>query len=173
MRIKGMKLTRPGQLWSLAAYPRCSADAWGGVGSTARQGVKVRAVRCLAIAATMLMLGRSESVVAEDRIADAESAAKASASTPEGKKYENEVGAAFGRDQGKTLQACATKIKRPDLSDFHVFVRVNAAGQVEEALVKPSTDLATCLQGKLKGWNLATPPQADQWVRLNVRLRRK
>ena len=129
---------------------------------------------CLVIGlAAMLVSGGSRAVAAEDPVAVAESAAAAAAATPEGKKYEEEVSKAFGRDQGKSIQACATEVKRPELSDFHVFVRVSAAGQVEEALVKPSTNLAACLQGKLKAWKLGAPPRADQWVSIEVKLKKK
>ena len=120
-----------------------------------------------------LLSGGSRMMAAEDPLAAAESAAEASAATPEGKKYKEAVAAAFGRDHGKSIQACATEVKRPDLSDFHLFVRVGAAGQVEEALVKPGTNLAVCLQGKLKGWKLEAPPQADHWVGVEVQLKKK
>ena len=106
-------------------------------------------------------------------MAAAESAAKAAAATPEGKKYEDEVGTAFGRDHGKSIQTCAKEVKRPDLSDFQVFVRVGAAGQVEEALVKPSTTLAACLRTKLKAWKVGVPPRPDHWVSVQVKLKRK
>ena len=121
----------------------------------------------------MMLSGSPGDVVAEDPVAAAESAARATAATPEGKKYEDAVGAAFGREQGKSIQSCASEVSRPDLSDFQVFVRVSAAGQVEQALVKPSTNLAVCLQGKLKGWKVPAPPQADSWVGIQVDLKRK
>ncbi len=123
--------------------------------------------------ATMLLFGGSAGGAAEDRVAAAESAAKSTAVTPEGKKYEDEVGTAFGRDHGKGIQACAREVKRPDLSDFHVFLRVSAVGQVDEALVKPSTNLAACLQGRLKNWKIGAPPKADSWVRVHVKLKSK
>jgi hypothetical protein len=132
------------------------------------------ASRCLVmVLATMLLSGMSGTTAAEDPVAAAESAAEAAAATPEGKKYEDQVGTAFGRDQGKSIQACAREVKRPDLSDFHVFVRVNAAGRVEQALVKPNTNLAACLQGKLRAWKVAAPPHADQWVSVHVKLQSK
>jgi hypothetical protein len=125
------------------------------------------------VLAILLLSGMSGRVAAEDPVAAAERAAEATAATPDGKKYEDQVGTAFGRDHGKSIQACAKEVKRPDLSDFCVFVRVSAAGQVEEALVKPSTNLAACLQGKLKTWNVGAPLHADQWVSVQVKLQRK
>jgi len=123
--------------------------------------------------AAIVLSGDFGSATAEDPVAAAESAAEAAAATPEGKKYEDEVATAFSRDQGKSIQSCAREVKRPELSDFNVFVRVSAVGQVEEALVKPSTNLAACLQGKLKAWKLSAPPHADSWVSVNVRLKTK
>lgn len=134
----------------------------------------VKLVRLLLVGmAVVLVSAGSRSVAAEDRVAAAESAAQATAATPEGKKYEQDVSTAFGRDHGASIQACAKETKRPELSDFDVFVRVGAAGQVDEALVKPSTNLAVCLQGKLKGWKLGAPPTADAWVRIEVKLKAK
>ena len=123
--------------------------------------------------AAMVLSGDSGNTAAEDPVAAAESAAGAAAATPEGKKYEDEVATAFGRDQGKSIQLCAREVKRPELSDFRVFVRVSAVGEVEEALVKPSTNLAACLQGKLKGWKVSAPPLADSWVSVHVKLKAK
>ena len=129
--------------------------------------------RLVMVLATTLLSGLSGSVAGEDPVAAAESAAEVTAATPEGKKYEDQVGTAFGRDHGKSIQACAREVKRPDLSDFRVFVRVSAAGQVEEALVKPSTNLAACLQGKLGAWKVGAPPHADLWVGVHVKLQSK
>ena len=134
--------------------------------------MSARGCLVLGLAATVLS-GSPGNAVAGDPVAAAESAARATAATPEGKEYEDEVATAFGRDQGKSIQACASEVKRPDLSDFQVFVRVSAVGQVEQALVKPSTNLAVCLQGKLKAWKVGAPPQADSWVSVHVKLKRK
>ena len=134
----------------------------------------MEASRCLVIGlAAMVAFSSTRNVTAQDPVAAAESAAKVAAATPEGKKYEQEVATAFGRDHGKTIQACAKEVKRPDLSDFQVLVRVGAAGQVEEALVKPGTTLAGCLRPKLKPWKVGVPPRPDQWVRVEVKLKRK
>ncbi len=42
-----------------------------------------------------------------------------------------------------------------------------------EALVKPRTNLAACLQGKLTTWEIGAPPQADSWVSVHVKLKSK
>lgn len=119
----------------------------------------------------MALFRGSGHALGDDPVAAAESLASASAATPEGKQYEAALGTAFGRDQGKHLQSCAREVGRPDLSAFLALVRVSAAGEVQEALVKPRTNLAVCLQGKLRGWKVAAPPQADSWVSVQVNLK--
>lgn len=126
--------------------------------------------RVMGLAGMALFLG-SGAASSDDPVAAAESLAKATAATPEGKRYEEALGAAFGRDQGKQLQSCAREVGRPDLSAFLALVRVSGAGEVLEALVKPRTNLAVCLQGKLRGWKVAAPPQADSWVSVQVNLK--
>ena len=112
-------------------------------------------------------------VSAQDPVAIATAAASAGAETPEGKKFGASVGEAFGRVHGTTIQGCAKGTKRPDLSNFDLFLRIGGAGVVEEALVKPSTNLATCVQREMKGWRILAPPRAGLWVKVAVNLKRK
>lgn len=128
---------------------------------------------CLVINLAIVLSGGFGGATVSDPVAAAESAAEAAAATPEGKKYQDDVATVFGRDHGKSIRSCAKEVKRPELSDFHVFVRVSMVGQVEEALVKPSTNLAACLQGKLMGWKVSAPPKAGSWVSVHVKLKTK
>lgn len=111
--------------------------------------------------------------LSDDPTAAAEAAAKANAGSPAGKKYEETVGQAFGRDHGVTVGQCAKAAKRPELSDFDLFVRVDSAGTVGEALVRPRTNLSGCVQGKLPGWKVKEPPHDAFWVKIAVNLKRK
>ena len=91
---------------------RASGVEWPARQAVGR-GVRMSASRCLVmIVATTLLSGISGSLAAEDPVAAAERAAEATAATPEGKKYEDEVGRAFGRDQGKSIQGCVREVKR-------------------------------------------------------------
>ena len=107
-------------------------------------------------------------------VATAEEAAVAAASTPEGKQFKQDVADAFGREQGKTLQACASTMWQPELSDFRLFMQFDAKGKVRRALVSPTTKMAVCLRDKIKGWKANVPaPQARTWVSLAVRLQKE
>ena len=109
----------------------------------------------------------------QDPVAAAETAAKADADTPGGKAFGEALGEAFGREHGLTIQRCAKETKRPDLSDFDLLLRVDPSGAVDQALVKPVTNLATCVQGKLAGWKTSVPPHPGFWVEVAVNLKRK
>ena len=109
----------------------------------------------------------------QDAVSVAESAAKADAETAEGKDFGEALRQAFGRDHAATIQRCAQETKRPDLSNFDLFLRVDGAGVVDQALVKPGTNLAACVQGKMPGWRVSVPPHAGFWVKVSVNLKRK
>lgn len=112
-------------------------------------------------------------VLGQDDFAAAEAEAKADADTADGKKFAEALGESFGREHGRTIQQCAKQSKRPDLSNFDILVRVDAAGLVDQALAKPTTTLATCVVGKLPGWKTSVPPHAGFWVKIGVNLKSK
>ncbi len=132
-------------------------------------GVRKRASVIIGVAVVLLVTTWSRA--ADDAANMAERAAETSASTAEGKAFRDHVGAAFGRDHGKSLRDCATEVKAPDSSEFALLVQFDGAGVLQRALVQPSTNVAVCLQGKVHGWKVGLPPKAGTWV--NLRIRRK
>jgi len=124
--------------------------------------------------AVLAMLPSSPvSLAAEDPVAAAELAAKAGAATPEGKKFQDALEQPFAREHAGTIQRCARETKRPELTDFHLLLRVDGAGVVDQALVKPSTNVAVCVQKSMVGWKTPPPPHAGFWLDIGVRLARK
>lgn len=131
-----------------------------------RAAASVAVLSFLLIAPLHLALG-------QDDFAAAETSAKADSETPEGKRYGDGLGEAFGREHGRTIQQCAKESKRPDLTNFDILVRCDGTGVVDQVLVKPSTTLATCVAGKLHGWKTSVPPHAGFWAKINVNLKPK
>jgi hypothetical protein len=109
----------------------------------------------------------------EDAFTAAEAEAKAGADTPEGKKFAEAVGAAFGREQSAAFSRCAKETKHPDLSNFELLLRVDAAGNVDQALAKPATNLAECVRAAVKSWKVGAPPRPGVWVKVAVNLKKK
>jgi len=127
---------------------------------------------CAAVLVLLLPPG-VDSTPGQDQLSAAESSAKADSGTAEGKKFGEALGRAFGREHGRTIQQCAKEAKHPDLSDFDLFLRVDGAGMVGQALVRPATALATCVRDKMPGWKFSAPPHAGFWVKVGVNLKSK
>jgi hypothetical protein len=121
----------------------------------------------------VLLPARGPSAVEQVQISQAKSAAEADAGTAEGKKFGEALAQAFGREHGSTIQRCAKETKRPDLSDFDLFLRLDATGVVDQAIAEPATALATCVREKMSGWKVSTPPHAGFWVKVDVNLKPK
>jgi len=136
-------------------------------------GIRTAGIATGAAVLALALLAPLRIAIGQDEISAAEAAAKAGADTAEGKKFGEALGQAFGREHGSTIQRCARETKRPDLADFDLFVRVNGSGVVDQALVAPSTTLATCVRDKMPGWKIAVPPQGGFWVKVGVTLKSK
>ncbi len=116
-----------------------------------------------------MLSATTASLAADDPVALAESAAEASAATAEGKAFRADVGVAFGRDHGKSIRDCAAEVGRLDASEFVLLLQFSGSGAVQESLVKPSTNVALCLRGKMKGWKVGVPPRPGTWVKIRIR----
>ena len=121
----------------------------------------------------LLFLAPVPSSLGQTQIAEAEFAAKSDAGTEAGKKFGEALGQAFGREHGSTIQRCAKSAQRPDLSNFDLFLRLDATGAVDQALVEPATALATCVREQMPGWKSSAPPHAGFWVKVDVNLKSK
>jgi hypothetical protein len=97
--------------------------------------------------------------------------ARRNAQRPGGQAFETVVGKEFGATYGPKLSGCAKQVKKPDLRDFDVLVRLSLNGRVEEALVRPETNLAMCLRDQLKEVRLQAPESAGYWVRIGLKLK--
>jgi len=121
----------------------------------------------------LLLVAPTHSALGQDDLPAAEAAAKAGAETADGKKFAEALGQAFGREHGGTIRRCMKEVKRPDLSDFDLFLRVDGSSVVEQAFVKPTTTLTTCVVGKMRDWKTSVPPHAGFWVKVGVIIKRK
>lgn len=127
----------------------------------------------IASAVMALMSAPFPSTLALDDVSVAETAAKTGAETPEGKKFGEALGTAFGGEHGSTIQGCAKQVKRAELSDLDLFLRVGEGGTVDQALVRPAGAIATCVRDKMPGWKVLPPPHAGFWVKVSVNLKGK
>jgi hypothetical protein len=121
----------------------------------------------------VLVLAPQVAARAQDAWAAAKAQADAFEASAAGKPFVEAVGKAFEREHSATFSVCAKEVRRPDLSDFTLLLKVVGDGLVSEALAQPGTNLASCICGKLQGWKVSPPPGADAWVKIEVHLKPK
>ena len=138
-----------------------------------RAGFKTSVVSAITALVVVLLPARGQATAEQVQTPQAKSAAAADAETPEGRKFGEAVAQAFGREHGSTIQRCAKEAKRPDLSDFDLFLRLDGNGVVDQAFEEPATALATCVREKMSGWKVSSPPHAGFWVKVDVNLKPK
>jgi hypothetical protein len=109
-------------------------------------------------------------VAADESWSTAEAAAVSEWKSSEGKSYGRSLEKAFAKDHSATIGVCANELQQPDLSKFTLLLRIDAAGVVERAMVNPATNVAACLEGKMKGWKTLPPPHGGFWAKLGVKL---
>ena len=120
---------------------------------------------------TLVLLTRA--VGAEPSAFDAALAeSQSNAARPGGEAFEEAVGKEFGVTHGPKVSVCAKQVKKPDLSDFDLLVKLSLEGRVEAALVRPETNLAVCLRDQMKGASLPAPVSAGYWVHIGLDLQR-
>ena len=113
----------------------------------------------------------AEQASAEESWSGAEAAAISEWGNSEGKSYGRSLEKSFSKDHSATIGVCAKEAQKPDLSKVTLLLRIDAAGVVESAMVKPATNVAVCLQGKIKGWKAIPPPHGGFWAKLEVKLK--
>jgi hypothetical protein len=98
--------------------------------------------------------------------------AKRNAKRAGGEAFEASVGKEFGKAHGAKISACAKRVSKPDLGNFDLLVKLSLSGHVEEALVRPETNLATCLRDGMKDARLPAPETPHYWAHIGLKLKR-
>ena len=91
---------------------------------------------------------------------------------PGGRAFQSAVGKQFGAAFGPKLSGCAKQVRKPDLRDLAVLVKLSVNGRIEEALVRPETNRGLCLLDELKGGSLPAPETEGYWVHIGLKLKR-
>jgi hypothetical protein len=93
--------------------------------------------------------------------------AKKQASTPDGKKYEKTVFRAIGQEVANFMRACTSYVKKEELTNFNLFVRIDSNGNASESLLYPKDALSICFSGLMRGINYP-PHKFDAFFLLNI-----
>ena len=129
----------------------------------------MRASTCLSV--VFLSLASLIPAVAAESWSAAETAAVSEWKNDDGRSYGKTLERAFSKEKAGAVSECAKDLDKPDLTNFTVLLRIGADGVANEVLVKPESNLAVCVKGKLEGWKTPPPPHADFWAKLEVKLK--
>jgi hypothetical protein len=101
----------------------------------------------------------------------AREAADENARTPAGRRYQTALEAHLDRWLKRALERCAKGVPKDQLVSFEAFVRVSAAGESEELIFVPETDVSRCVEPDFQEAKYPQPPQGPWWVRIAIRMR--
>lgn len=88
------------------------------------------------------------------------SKAKQYADTPQGIKYDNQVGYHLIAPLNAAMKECLDKTQNPDPSKFNIIFELSKDGTITKLLIKPETNLALCVKPALAKNKLPSPPFA-------------
>src|SRR5258708_97446 len=88
-----------------------------------------------------------------------------------GRKYGDAFSKDFGAPHAPPLSPCLKQTRDPAPKDFEMLLKLAGDGQVEKAMVKPETKVATCFRGLTKQTRYPAPPSAGYWHLVSMRFR--
>ena len=113
-----------------------------------------------------------QSAVSEERpssLADARAAVDSNLNTPEGKKFDEQMGTEFVSRHLGPLRQCK-QTAGDDLRSFWILLRLNKDGTPSDILLYPETKLGTCARAALLKDTFLPPPRPAYWVSVYMKL---
>lgn len=104
-------------------------------------------------------------------LTDARSAVEANLRTPEGKKYDEQMGTEVVQKHLGPVRVCKASAAG-DLRNFWILLKLDKSGIPEELLLYPETKLGTCARSGLLKESFSPPPRPDYWVGIYMQLSR-
>jgi hypothetical protein len=120
----------------------------------------------------LLAITSAEPLHAEDKstsLSDARNAVEANMRTPEGKKYDEQLGTEFAQKHMGPLRQCKQGAGG-DLRNFWILVKLDRDGTTKEVLLYPETKLGTCARAALLKETFAPPPRSEYWVSIYMQM---
>ncbi len=143
-----------------------------------RKQIRLSVLKTMAAAAMVVVfmipaaLGSDQRGQAEDKptsLSDARAAVEANLRTPEGKKYDEQMGAEFVQKHLGPLRQCK-QTAGDDLRSFWILLKLDKDGTAKEVLLYPETKLGTCARGALLKETFSPPPRPAYWISVYMQL---
>ncbi len=131
-------------------------------------------LRIFCLLGTLLFAGRSYggAIRAADgatSVGDARKQIETNMATPEGKAYDDKIGAEFMQKHVATLRSCK-KSAGGEIKNFWLLMKLDGNGKVLEILLYPESKLGACTRETLLTANFSPPPHAAYWVGIYLKL---
>lgn len=120
----------------------------------------------VSLLAFVLCLLARQRTAAENKptsLSDARAAIEANLRTPEGKKYDEQIGKEFVQKDIAPLRDCKPSAGG-DWRSFWILLKVDKSGAPQELLFYPETKLGACARSGLLKASFSPPPRPDYWV---------
>lgn len=122
--------------------------------------------------AFLLSLTWAPFAVAEDKatsLSDARAAVEANLRTPEGKKYDEQMGTEFVQKHLAPVRQCKQSSGN-DLRSFWILLKLDKDGAAKEILLYPETKLGICAREALLKEKFSSPPRPAYWISVYMNL---
>jgi hypothetical protein len=124
--------------------------------------------------AFLLLLTWTQMVYGQEKdkptsLLDARAAIDANLRTPEGKKYDDQMGTEFMQKHIEALRQCK-KTSGNDLRSFWILLKIDTNGTAREILLYPETRLGTCSREALLKETFSSPPRPAYWIGVYMNL---
>ena len=124
--------------------------------------------------ALLLFVAWTQLATAEDKdnppsLSDARAAVDANLRTPEGKKYDEQMGTEFMQKHIAPLRQCKQTAAN-DLRSFWILLKLDKDGTAKEILLYPETKLGTCAREALFKERFSSPPRPAYWISVYMKL---
>lgn len=125
-----------------------------------------RIVLCLILCLAIQSASASEKPAT---LSEAQSAVEANLRTPEGKKYDQQLGSEFVEKHLTPFRQCKQSAGK-DLRSFWILLKLDKDGAATEALLSPETSLGTCARDRLLHDRFSPPPRPAYWVSIYMKI---
>jgi hypothetical protein len=124
------------------------------------------------VLAVLLLLGSICLAADKKQLEAAVAAVDANLKTAAGKQYDDRLGKEFPDKYWSSVKQCKESLPAgTNLKPFDLFLKLNAEGKVQVALVYPETAFANCTRAALLTGKFSDPPHDDYWINIHLELK--
>jgi hypothetical protein len=119
----------------------------------------------------MWLLGAPERFAADKptSLSEARDAVERNLRSPEGKAFDEQLGAEFVQKHLGPLRQCKQTAGK-DFRSFWILLKLERDGTVKEVLLSPETTLGTCARQELLKDKFSPPPGPGYWVSVYMKI---